>query len=61
MVLNVTQGLSNFFDIFTFLYNWIASITFVIGELQFTMVDLIVSIIFLSLFITFIFRLITGD
>lgn len=61
MVLNVTQGLDNFFDIFTTIYNWIASITFVIGELQFTMVELIVSIIFISVFITFIFRLITGD
>lgn len=61
MVLNVTQGLSNFFDIFTTIYNWIASITFVIGDLQFTMVELIVSIIFISIFITFIFRLISGD
>lgn len=61
MNINITQGITGFFSIFNALYNWLANFNITIGDLSFSFIDLIVSILVIDMFIWFVFKIIGGD
>lgn len=54
--MDITQGILNFFRIFTILYEWMCVNTFIIGGIEFSYISLMWSIIALSIFVHFLFR-----
>lgn len=61
MNINITQGITDFFSIFNALYNWLANFNITIGDISFSFIDLVVSILVIDLFIWFVFKIIGGD
>ena len=55
--MDITNGVTGFFTIFRILYDWMVANTFIIGGIEFSYISLMWSIIALSLFINFLFRL----
>lgn len=54
--MDITQGIVNFFNIFTILYQWMCTKTFIIGTIEFSYISLMWSIILLSIFIHYLFK-----
>lgn len=61
MSIDITSGITNFFSIFTTIYNWLNNFTITIGTVSFTFIQLLVSIIVVSMIISFVFRILEGD
>lgn len=61
MNINITQGISDFFSIFNAIYSWLSNFEITIGEISFTFIELIVSLIVLDLIIAFVFKVLGGD
>lgn len=61
MIIDITTGITNFFSIFTSLYNWLDSFNITIGSVSFSFIQLIVSLIVIDIIIWFVFKLLGGD
>lgn len=55
--MDITSGVTGFFQIFSILYTWMCNNTFIIGGIEFSYITLMWSIIAISMFINFLFRL----
>ena len=58
--MDITSGVTNFFNIFSTLYNWMVTNTFIIGGIEFSFASLMWSIIFLEVFLYFLFKVINN-
>lgn len=61
MNVDITSGISGFFSVFSAVYNWLNSFTITIGSVSFTFIQLLVSLIVLTMLINFVYRLLEGD
>lgn len=58
---NLSQGISNFFTIFNTFVDILKDTTFTVGMVNFSLWELMWSLLFISLAINFIKRLLEGD
>lgn len=61
MTVDITSGITGFFSVFSAVYNWLNTFTITIGSISFTFIQLIVSLIVISMIINFVYRLLEGD
>ena len=55
--MDITSGILNFFSIFTTLYDWMVNNTFIIAGIEFSYISLMWSVIVVTMFIKWLFKL----
>ena len=58
--MDITSGITGFFSVFAMVYDYMVNRTFIIGGIQFSYASLMWSIVALTIFVRFLFKLLNS-